>query len=47
MSIDHPAYLLWFPLFIHCKYSYNERFMPSTNSVIHGAFEVRGLRLLL
>ena len=33
-SADHSVYLVSFPLMIHLRYSYSERFIPSTKPFV-------------
>ena len=36
-SVDHSVYRVSFPLMIHLRYSYNERFIPSISPLFQGA----------
>ena len=40
ISVDHSGSFLSFPLIIICRYACIERFMPLTNLLYHGAYEV-------
>ena len=36
-SVDHSLYRVSFPLMVHLRYSFNERFIPSVNPFVQGA----------